>query len=203
MNPVDVEAHVVRCLAEMHAVYRMFDKERNLLYVGVTGDAGQRFGDHSMKRWFPLVATIELEWYPTRKAAGRAEDEAILREKPRYNIQGNKAALDLLMARHGPALTSMPDVPRVDFTALADAKWQELAEATEIPSAARQVLARRLAIGTTISEVASEAGVSKWTARVWLERLRYEGAARIVGSRRTARWHATEALKSAAGGDGS
>lgn len=86
VTSTDVDPRVVRRIADMHAVYRMFDAERHLLYVGRTGNAGQRFGDHSMKRWFPLVATIELEWFATQAEAVLVERRAIRTEHPRYNI---------------------------------------------------------------------------------------------------------------------
>lgn len=80
------ELEAIRQAAEMHAVYRMFDASGRLLYVGMTGDAGTRFGDHAAKRWFPLVETIKLEWHPDKAAARAAERQAIRSERPRYNI---------------------------------------------------------------------------------------------------------------------
>lgn len=82
----DMNARVTRLVTEMHAVYRMFDAQRRLLYVGRTKDPGQRFADHSVKRWFPLVATITLEWFPSLTAADLAERQAIREESPWYNI---------------------------------------------------------------------------------------------------------------------
>lgn len=79
-----------RRFADMHALYRMYDEEGRLLYVGITGDPGQRFGDHAVKRWFPLVATVKLEWHPHRAAAAVAEKRAISAERPRYNRAGRK-----------------------------------------------------------------------------------------------------------------
>ena len=62
-------------------------------------------------------------------------------------------------------------------------------EATDIPAEARETLLLLLTPpGTTISEVARSVGVSKWTARTYLERLRTEGLVRMEGERRTARW---------------
>lgn len=79
-----------RRFADMHAVYRMYDERGHLLYVGVTGDLGQRLGEHSVKRWFPLVETVRLEWFPHRAAAAIAEKRAIIAEHPRYNKAGMK-----------------------------------------------------------------------------------------------------------------
>jgi hypothetical protein len=75
-----------RRLADMHALYRMFDEHGHLLYIGITGDLGKRLGQHSFKRWFPLVQRITLEWLPNRAAALVAERRAISAERPRYNL---------------------------------------------------------------------------------------------------------------------
>ena len=87
----DIDPDVLRRLADMHAVYRMFDAVGRLLYIGRTGDAGRRFGSHNSKRWFPLVATIALEWYATEAAAALAEQRAIIKEHPRYNLIRTRA----------------------------------------------------------------------------------------------------------------
>jgi hypothetical protein len=74
-----------RRLTDMQAIYRMFDGQGHLLYIGVTGDVGKRFGQHLDRRWFPLVERITLEWLPSRAAALVAERRAIVAEHPRYN----------------------------------------------------------------------------------------------------------------------
>lgn len=79
-----------RRFAEMHALYRMYDERGRVLYIGITGDLGKRLGEHSVKRWYPLVEKITLEWLPTRAAAMLAEKRAILAERPRYNLAGTK-----------------------------------------------------------------------------------------------------------------
>jgi predicted GIY-YIG superfamily endonuclease len=186
----EIDAEVIRLVAEMHAVYRMFDKNRGLLYVGRTSAAGQRFGDHSIKRWFALVANIELEWHPTLAAAEEAEARAIASEKPRYNIRGVTA--QPMPIRRAARTT------RSRSAARAAAVHVSIAQ-SEIPSGTRITIDRLLAAGTTISEVAAATGVSRWAARVWLERLREEGAAQVVGCKRTAKWRE----RPAAVGDGS
>lgn len=85
MTPVIADA---RRFAEMHALYRMYDERGRVLYIGITGDLGKRLGDHAVKRWFPLVEQIKLEWLPTRAAALLAERRAISAEHPRYNHAG-------------------------------------------------------------------------------------------------------------------
>jgi hypothetical protein len=87
LNPSEV-----RRLADMHAVYRMFDQAGRLLYIGRSGRAGGRFDQHAEKRRFPLVSLITLEWHATYAAAVLAERRAIAAEKPRYNIAGSPVA---------------------------------------------------------------------------------------------------------------
>ena len=78
-------AAAIRRLADMHAVYRLFDEAGNLLYIGKSGRAGGRFDDHAIKAWWPLVRTITLEWHDTAAQAALAEIRAIQAEHPRYN----------------------------------------------------------------------------------------------------------------------
>lgn len=109
-----------RRIAEMHAVYRMYDDRGRLLYVGVTGDIGQRFGDHSMKRWFPLVERITLEWHETRAQAVLAESRAIAKERPRYNIAGTPE-LAKLRRRAAPRTSKAPALPPGTLVTLREA----------------------------------------------------------------------------------
>jgi predicted GIY-YIG superfamily endonuclease len=76
-----------RRVVEMHAVYRMYADDGELLYVGMTSNPGQRFGDHASRRWFPLVASITLEWHPNSRAARTSERQAIKTEGPRFNVR--------------------------------------------------------------------------------------------------------------------
>lgn len=70
-----------------HTLYRLFDAEDNLLYVGVTFMLGNRFYEHSKKRWWADVARRELVTFENRREALEAEREAIQTEGPRHNIQ--------------------------------------------------------------------------------------------------------------------
>lgn len=75
-----------RPAARRHVVYRMFNTEGELLYVGMSRNPARRFGDHSARDWFRLVDGITLEWYPTFEAARASELQAIKTERPRYNL---------------------------------------------------------------------------------------------------------------------
>ncbi len=67
---------------------RHFDKDGNLLYVGVSLNAIERTISHRDKsHWHQDIARIEIEWLHSRSAAYYAEKKAIQSEHPRYNIR--------------------------------------------------------------------------------------------------------------------
>ena len=75
----------------IHALYRHFDGQGQLLYVGITLDPGGRTKCHARnKRWWleEEVATMTIEYLPSREALKRAELYAIRSENPKYNIVG-------------------------------------------------------------------------------------------------------------------
>lgn len=72
------------------ALYRHFDKDGSLLYVGVSLNAIERtIGHRDNSFWFKDIARIEIEWHPSRKTAYRHEKHAIETECPKYNIRDN------------------------------------------------------------------------------------------------------------------
>lgn len=69
-----------------HVLYRFFDAQGNLLYVGITNDPEQRFRGHQGdKSWYHHVATAKMEHFETRAELMAAEIAAIEGEKPKYN----------------------------------------------------------------------------------------------------------------------
>lgn len=70
-----------------HALYRFFDPEGVLLYVGITNNPARRFAQHGAARdWWYEVDTIRMERFPDRESVLLAEREAIQAERPRYNV---------------------------------------------------------------------------------------------------------------------
>ena len=77
----------------MHTLYRFFNAEGTLLYVGITNDPGRRMTKHrGGKSWWLEVARVEMEQHPDRLALRAAELKAIEHERPLYNIQHNRPA---------------------------------------------------------------------------------------------------------------
>jgi len=70
------------------ALYRHFDSDGKLLYVGISLSAVHRLGQHrDHSRWFRRIANVTIEWLPTRADALAAERAAIRDENPECNIQ--------------------------------------------------------------------------------------------------------------------
>ena len=71
-------------------LYRYYDKNDTLLYVGISKSAITRQSQHQMNsHWYSQHTTIKTERFPTRKEALREEKKAIKEEKPKYNIMHN------------------------------------------------------------------------------------------------------------------
>lgn len=69
------------------AVYRLYDAEGKLLYIGSAYDPAHRSLDHSKTSWWPRVARREDEWHESRAAAYIAETAAIWSEGPEANVK--------------------------------------------------------------------------------------------------------------------
>lgn len=69
-----------------HVLYRFFDHENVLLYVGITKRIYARSDAHRAQPWWDEVVRIEIEDYPDREATREAELAAIRTENPKYNI---------------------------------------------------------------------------------------------------------------------
>ena len=68
-------------------LYRMFDRGRGLLYVGITGHLPGRINAHENdKPWWSDVRILTVEPFRTRAEALAAELAAIKTEGPLYNI---------------------------------------------------------------------------------------------------------------------
>ena len=69
------------------AVYRIYDANDQLLYVGITNDLIIRWiGHRSDKLWWRREAhRYDVRWYPNRDVAKAEEKQAIITESPKYN----------------------------------------------------------------------------------------------------------------------
>jgi excinuclease UvrABC nuclease subunit len=78
-------------ISEVTYLYRHFDENNNLLYVGISLNAINRLSQHKNNaKWYPKISYIKIEKYENRIDAMEAERLAIIKEKPSYNIVFNR-----------------------------------------------------------------------------------------------------------------
>lgn len=84
-GPEDVPA--VEVSLRPAAVYRCYDDQNALLYIGRTVDPPRRLREHLGKEWWRDVVAVLVEHYPDLASACEAEACAITAEFPRWNIR--------------------------------------------------------------------------------------------------------------------
>lgn len=100
------------------ALYRFFDENGELLYVGVTLDPSARWKQHRAdKAWWHEVAGIKIAHFPDRRSVLDAEREAIKAEKPRYNVVHNTGRPQVA-TQSAPVLDRLLPVQVGDWAAL-------------------------------------------------------------------------------------
>ena len=68
------------------AVYRFYDADDALLYVGITNNLTIRWSEHKSKPWWRNEAyRYDVQWYSNREMAKAEEKRAIRSEFPKYN----------------------------------------------------------------------------------------------------------------------
>jgi len=77
-------------MGELTQLYRHYDGEGQLLYVGISLSAVARLSAHkSRSGWYQDIARVEIENYESREEAEAAEVEAIQEERPLHNRSHN------------------------------------------------------------------------------------------------------------------
>ncbi len=112
----------------MTTLYRLWNADHLLLYVGITDDAEARIEEHrSEKPWWGEVAQISTEEFPSRRRALEAETRAIFWEQPRHNILGSARycadweAMYHALEDEEARRCARPDITEPDFVAISNA----------------------------------------------------------------------------------
>lgn len=66
-------------------LYRHYDADGKLLYVGITATILKRVVAHERSDWADQIATITIQSYASRQEAEDAEQDAVVAENPLYN----------------------------------------------------------------------------------------------------------------------
>lgn len=144
-------------------LYRFFDGEAKLLYVGITRNPAGRFGDHKhTSPWWDEATSCTWERFATAAEAVSAERAAIVAESPVYNQQGQPR----------------PALPAREKATPPLRQWTPKADGGEI--------ARLYNEGRTPAEIRVEMGCTPSTVYRWLHKLRDAGEIEPAGEERTA-----------------
>lgn len=79
-----------------YILYRHFDSNKQLLYIGITNNIHSRISGHRLiSKWFLDIANITLEHFPSRSMLIKAEIEAIQKEHPKHNVINKTSQVDV------------------------------------------------------------------------------------------------------------
>lgn len=126
------------------AIYRLYDVDDRLLYVGICEDPKQRWAQHAAdKPWWPDVIRRDIEWIATREAAEAMEKEAIVGEKPLHN------------AKH-----ALPDVSSEETAALFAEYKATVEKERALRGPVKDAAAHELRAGVSIGQLARLTGLT-------------------------------------------
>lgn len=95
------------------ALYRHFDLNGELLYVGITNHPQLRWMQHrETSPWAWLVAETSIRWLPDRRSAAAAERRAIRTEQPLFNTARPAGCSSESVARGRYLRTGVSGLPR-------------------------------------------------------------------------------------------
>ncbi|MFJ8871062.1 GIY-YIG nuclease family protein [Streptomyces sp. NPDC102473] len=106
----------------MTAVYRLYDADRQLLYVGSSVHPQQRWEQHaSTKLWWSAVKRATVEWLPDRETALSVERDAIAAESPLHNDKATeREAVFPYQGNRGPTRETLLRRALNDYRKAAD-----------------------------------------------------------------------------------
>lgn len=85
---MDIESLAEANQQDPQHLYRHYDSEDNLLYVGVSLSAVHRLSQHKKSaHWFSDIRRVEIETFDSREAVLDAERTAIYSENPLHNLK--------------------------------------------------------------------------------------------------------------------
>ena len=74
----------------MHTLYELYDKNDNLIYIGISDHFPRRLNEHfKTKHWYKQIATIRLFYFNSRGELEQEEKERIENNLPLFNRMYN------------------------------------------------------------------------------------------------------------------
>jgi predicted GIY-YIG superfamily endonuclease len=168
------------------ALYRFFDADHQLLYVGITSDPETRWKSHgryAASTWWPKVHSKTMHWFDDRTEAVAAELKAIRSESPLYNMGGAPSRLRVLAP--GEALCPMRSTELFwkstdEFQSSTAGPWH-MWEAVAGTLAKDLAAERYVAALPSVRELVNRFGVSQGTVGRAIKQLSELGLVEITG----------------------
>ena len=130
----------------MVALYRHFNDDNELLYVGISSRLPSRLRQHQRtSRWFFDVKLVTIEWFDDRHSAKLAEGKAIRFEHPKFNVL--KGAAELKARAEKRAEDSKTVFMKIRVTPEEQAEWRDICRALgqDFSAIVRDTMKRRAA----------------------------------------------------------
>jgi predicted GIY-YIG superfamily endonuclease len=150
-------------------LYRLYDSDGRLLYVGTSVDAQGRWEQHAREKlWWSSVARATVDWHPDRTSAMAAERAAIRSESPLHNDKATAGeAVFPYQGNRGPT-------PQ---TALRRAATEQRASLDRLA-----VAINRAALGgLSVPQIANAAGLNEDDVLRLAERMNNGGGSSALG----------------------
>ncbi len=99
-------------MTEKTAIYRHYDRDGVLLYVGLSLNPIKRLGQHRVHSlWFYSITRVEIEWAKNREAAADEERRAVRAERPLFNTVYNRPSSERRAVTPKPISKACPAEP--------------------------------------------------------------------------------------------
>jgi hypothetical protein len=122
------------------ALYRLYDQNERLMYIGITANPTARWARHAEEKdWWPRVSIREVEWFSTRAEAEVAECAEIGRRLPPENR--DRGVLPATYVT-GSSNAEGPGEAMLQLVEAYGRAAKQLAEARDAATAARESLER-------------------------------------------------------------
>lgn len=146
-------------------LYRHFDADGRLLYVGISKSALRRLASHEeTSAWVQSISSVTVERFPCRSAAAEAEKLAIQSERPAYNVVGQCVAGAAAGASQELQAVLWANVRRLMVGRYGTENLTRLATEAGIgPGTATRIKQATTSVGLdVIAKVATVFGVAPW-----------------------------------------
>lgn len=116
------------------ALYRFYDADDDLLYVGISHNPWTRWSQHKGdKAWAMDVTHQTIEWFETREEALEAERCAIIDEDPTYNVVHARKRRRTGVARIGITCSAC-GAPIDDGDGWVECDWRAASKRSALPT---------------------------------------------------------------------